>query len=297
MTQPNQLHRIPLPDGRIIALAEYGDPAGRPLLFFHGTPGSHRLAGLIAEKARRNGFRVLAPDRPGLGFSSHDPSRTFLSVADDVRCALDHLELPTAHLVGISGGGPYALACARAIPDRLGRIVLLSPWWFPHGSPDGTQGLDRVFRTYEWAVRHSTFLTKGMARLVASVARKNPRALVKNILRHAPADDRHLLADPAIQAILIEDIGMSFRQGWQGGWRETTLHFSAPGFDLVDIQRPITIYQGAKDNIVPLHFAEKLKAKLPNAILHIEPEGGHFVAIRLQDQVFAELGSTPSSAL
>ncbi len=289
MTQPTHMHRIPLPDGRTLAVAEYGDPAGKPLLFLHGTPGSHRLAGIIAQKAGEYGFRLLAPDRPGLGLSSPHPTRTFLGFAEDIRAVLDHLGLAKVDLVGISGGGPYALACAHAIQERLGRVVLLSPWWFPYGSPDARVGLDPLFKLYESATRRARPLTKPMAYLVAALARKHPRAVIKNILRHAPPDDRKLLADAAIQDILAEDIRMAFAQGWRGQWRETMLDFSAPGFDVAKITLPITLHHGAKDNIVPLHFVEKLAAHLPNAVLHVEPEGGHFVAVRLQDAVFQAL--------
>jgi len=139
------LHDVQLPDGRILNVAEYGDSLGEPMLFLHGTPGSHLLASLIATEARAHGFRVLAPDRPGIGFSSPHPTRTYSSFAEDIRHVLAHFDLKRVHLVGISGGSPYALAIAARMPEALRQFVLLSPWWYPHGATDAREGLNPLF--------------------------------------------------------------------------------------------------------------------------------------------------------
>ena len=60
---------IRLPDGRQLGYAEYGDPKGMPLLFFHGTPGSRLRLSHIDPLARDLGVRVVAPERPGFGLS------------------------------------------------------------------------------------------------------------------------------------------------------------------------------------------------------------------------------------
>ena len=290
----NGTHLIPLPDGRILHVAEYGDPAGKPLLFLHGTPGSHLLGTLIDTAAKKYGYRVLAPDRPGIGRSTHDVARTYTSVARDMRAMLDALKLPQVYLVGISGGGPYALAMAHEMPERLRRVVLLSPWWFPHGTSDATKGLSLLFKAYAWLHKRAPKLTVPIAKLAAKMAAKAPSQIVKTMIRHAPADDKKLLADKTIQQQLADDVWMAFVQGWQGQWRETVLCFRQPSFQPHLINIPITIFHGAMDNVVPLHYAEKLTDHMQQAVLHIEPEGGHFVALRLMDAVFGVL-NTPEN--
>ena len=287
---PHQpLHEIPLPDGRILAVAEYGDPAGKPLFFFHGTPGSHLLAGLIAEEAKKNGFRLFAPDRPGLGFSSQHPARTYGSFAEDIAVALDYLKLPQTALIGISGGGPYALGMAAKHSARLSKVVLLSPWWFPHGVADAKHGLNPVIRSFAWLCEHAPAITKLTAKLASKVGKKHPEQVVANMKRHATRDDKKLLADPALSTQLVQDVAMSFRQEWSGQWRETQLCFEKPDIDVAHIQLPIDIFHGMEDNIVPFHYAQKLAASLPHGTLHADAEGGHFVALRLQEEVFALL--------
>jgi pimeloyl-ACP methyl ester carboxylesterase len=283
------LHKVRLSDGRILNVAEYGDGLGEPMLFLHGTPGSHLLAGLIAEEARANGFRVFAPDRPGLGESSPHLERTYGTFAQDLAEMLDHFNLPKAHLVGISGGGPYALAAAARIPERLKTLVLLSPWWFPYGHKKATDGLNPLFKLYAWLVRSAFRFTRPMSRLAAKLASSMPEKLIEQMIQHAPVDDQMLLASPAVQLQIEADITMSFRQGWEGQWREAVLCFEKPDIDVASITLPVTIFHGAEDNVVPLHYAEKLAAQLPNATLKIDPAGGHFVALRLQDEVFSLL--------
>ena len=119
---------IRLPDGRRLGYAEYGDPAGKPVLHFHGTPDS-RLEGTlpsVAEAAARLGVRLILPDRPGIGLSDFKPGRAILDWPADVLALADALNLPRFALMGLSGGGPYAAACAYKIPQRLTRVGIIS---------------------------------------------------------------------------------------------------------------------------------------------------------------------------
>ncbi|MGI4944133.1 MAG: alpha/beta fold hydrolase, partial [Janthinobacterium lividum] len=98
----------------MISVEEYGDPAGPPVLYFHGWPASRLEAGLIPDLS----VRLLALDRPGYGRSTPQPGRTLLDWPADVAAVADRLGLAKFHVVGLSGGGPYAAACALALPDR-----------------------------------------------------------------------------------------------------------------------------------------------------------------------------------
>src|SRR5438309_1811387 len=109
---------IKLRDGRTLAYAEYGDPAGTPVIFFHGTPGS-RLMAAPAWKDESLGLRIIAPDRPGFGLSTYRPNRTILNWASDVAELADALKLDKFIVAGVSGGGPHSLACAHELPDRV----------------------------------------------------------------------------------------------------------------------------------------------------------------------------------
>ena len=108
-----------LSDGRALGYAQYGDPEGRPLFFSHGTPGSRTLAQLFDAGARRDGVRLIAPERPGFGRSDFLPDRTFADWPDDVSELADALGFDRFAVAGSSGGGPYAAACAWKLPERL----------------------------------------------------------------------------------------------------------------------------------------------------------------------------------
>lgn len=107
-----------LPDGRTLGYAEFGCPNGRPLMWFHGFPMS-RLDGWAADRiARRRGIRVIAPDRPGFGLSTFQPSRRIVDWPADVKALADHIGIKRFAVLGLSGGGPYAVACAYALPKQ-----------------------------------------------------------------------------------------------------------------------------------------------------------------------------------
>jgi pimeloyl-ACP methyl ester carboxylesterase len=118
----NRTHRqIKLRDGRLLGYAEFGAPEGMPVFYFHGFPGS-RLDYLFfddGEVAMENNARIIAVDRPGMGQSAFKRGRQILDWPDDVIALADALRIDRFGVLGISGGGPYAAACAFKIPARL----------------------------------------------------------------------------------------------------------------------------------------------------------------------------------
>ena len=116
-----------LPDGRTLGYAETGSRGGMPLLIIHGSPGS-RLDSLYSNAFDLGDLNVhvAALDRPGMGLSDFQPRRTFMDLSKDVCALADHLGWMRFALIGVSGGGPYAAACALALPDRLTRVGLVS---------------------------------------------------------------------------------------------------------------------------------------------------------------------------
>jgi len=123
---PPPADRVPIDDDRHVAYAEYGDPAGHPIVFLHGTPGSRRLGRLFDDAARREGVRILAPDRPGYGRSSPWPTRDLSDTGAFVAPVLDDAGVDRAGVVGFSGGAPHALAVAATHGDRVTAVDVVS---------------------------------------------------------------------------------------------------------------------------------------------------------------------------
>src|SRR5205823_6605134 len=115
-----------LSGGRRLGYADWGDPDGRPLLFFHGTPASRLAVEWADGSAAEHGIRLLSLDRPGHGLSDPAPGRSLLDWARDIDAFADALGLERFAVAGWSGGGPYVLACAYALTDRLADAVVLS---------------------------------------------------------------------------------------------------------------------------------------------------------------------------
>jgi pimeloyl-ACP methyl ester carboxylesterase len=120
-----------LSDGRVLSYAEFGDPTGYPLIFFHGFPSCRLEAWFLDPIVQRKGIRLIAPDRPGFGRSTFQPNRHFFHYPSDIQALADHLEVDKFAILGGSGGGPYALACAKDTPGRLSAVGLFAsagPW-------------------------------------------------------------------------------------------------------------------------------------------------------------------------
>jgi len=116
---------IQMNSGKRIAYCEYGDPNGKPVLFFHGTPGSRYDPAHCQQAALKYGYRIIAPDRPGIGRSDYVPRRNLLDWPQTGLEIGEQLGFKQFGVIGVSGGSAYALAYAFAIPEKLDFIVTM----------------------------------------------------------------------------------------------------------------------------------------------------------------------------
>lgn len=282
-------YRLRLADGRTLGFLELGDPAGRPVLYFHGYPGSRLEARLAAGAARRLGLRVLAPDRPGFGESTFQPGRTIGAWATDAAELADRLALERFAVVGVSGGGPYALACAARIPGRVRGLALVGALGPPDRKPltRDMVGLNRM--ALALAAR-TPLLARLAVRLAARWVRQDPERWLAHMMAGAPPADRAVLADPAYRALFAESTAEALRQGGRGVSWELTLLARPWNFSLMEVSVPVRIWQGLADNIVPPAVARQLAAALPRSESRYLPDEGHLsLIVRHLDAVLAEL--------
>jgi len=267
-------------DGRRLAVEEWGDPRGQPVFLFHGTPGSRLGPHPRGSVLYRHGIRLLAYDRPGYGGSERAFGRTVADAADDVSTIADTLGIERFSVVGRSGGGPHALACAALMPERVLRVSVLAAL-APRDAPglDWLNGMTRANRE-DYAVAES-----GLGPLAeeyasrAAAARLNPASMMVHLDPHLPEVDRKVVSDSGIKAMLESNFVEAFRGG-PGGWIDDTLAFLAPwGFDLDQIKARVRLWHGPEDVFAPISHSRWLASRIRNAML-IAPRGAaHFSAV------------------
>jgi len=282
-------HRILLRDGRVLACLELGDPHGSPVIYCHGYPGSRLEARLAAGAAGRLRLRLLAPDRPGAGGSTFRPGRSLGAWAADAAELADHFRLERFSIIGVSGGGPYALACAASIPARLNAVALVSAL-APVAGRRAREDMIPSNRLMLALAMRCPPLARGMVHLLARLIRRYPDFYFVRMMRGIPEVDRRVLEDPAYHALLLESMVEAVRQGGYGPARELTLFARRWDFSLDQVRIPVRIWQGLSDNIVPAAMARDLAAALPGSECHYLSGEGHFSLIyRRHEDILADL--------
>lgn len=261
-----------LPDGRQLGFAEFGSPDGKPILYFHGLPGSRLEAGHLHSVALLNRYRLIGIDRPGMGLSSVHPERSMLSWADDVESFADYLGLKKFSIIGHSGGAPFVTVCAYKIPHRLNGVAIMAGM-APFEIPEATASLTRGQRFMNRAIQAMPWIATVMVKLM-SIMLKKP-AMQKQMLKQLPEVDRRIFHDPRTNQAFINAILEAFRHGVNGVCQEIQLTLKPWGFNMTSIKCPVTIWQGSLDKQAPAAHA-KLYAKLiPNAKLTFFKNEGH----------------------
>jgi pimeloyl-ACP methyl ester carboxylesterase len=270
------MNRLTLHDGRTLGYAEYGDPKGKPLFYCHGFPASRYEGELTATAAIKKGLRVIAADRPGFGISDDKPGRTLPGWADDVNELADALGIGRFAILGVSGGGPYALACARAIPQRLsavGIVCSLGPLACT-GLLTGMRWPARLF--FGLSRRSPGLLRLVLNNLLGAVLRHQPSATLSLLTTAAPEADRRALAHPDVKRILTASMKEAFRVGVQGANAELELYSRPWGFAPEEISETVHLWHGTADATVPPSHGRYLAAALPHCLASFVAGEGHF---------------------
>ena len=255
---------LTLRDGRRLGYAEYGKPDGEPGFYFHGHPGSRLEPRFADEAATAAGVRIIALDRPGYGLSDFQPRRTILDWPRDVAEAADLLGLQRFAVLGASGGGPYALACAHAIPERITTVGVISGVG-PYNAPGVTQGMRWQNRIgFQLGARFPP-----LARLImwnmARVVRRRPERVLDAIAQAMSPVDAAIVRRPEVRQILAADIAEAFRQGSRGAALDVVLLGRPWGFRLDEITAAVLLWQGEADTLVPPAMGRHMAARFPTA--------------------------------
>jgi pimeloyl-ACP methyl ester carboxylesterase len=269
----NEFLQYTLPDGRRLAWCERGDLNGSPVFAFHGLPGSRLQVHPDESIARNAGARVIHVDRPGFGRSDPMAGRGLSDWADDIRRLADHLRMGRFAVAGVSGGGPYAWACAARLRDRVTRAAIVSGVG-PRDSMLGSKsGLVRV--GFGAASRAPWLFALPMA-LAAAVGARAPAFYLDRLIKRLPESDRRILRRPEMRAMLVRDLAEAFRNGPWAFLQDLQLEAQPWGIALEQVCCPVALWHGSSDTVVPPSATQALVALVPHATVKMFPDAGHF---------------------
>ena len=284
--------RIVLKDGRTLGFAEYGDPKGEPFLEFHGCPSSRLEAGNYDEAGKKLGVRVIGIDRPGFGISTYVKGYRIVDWPTDVTEFAETLGLDRFPVAGISSGSPYALACARFIPERLKGCAVVSgvpPLVVQDEKIDAGQFLMAEALLQGRLAKSLPFATRAIYRYILWQIRKDPVKAIQQVKGHA-ASDIEILKRPEVKQHFQDMIIESSRNGVRGPVDSIALELKDWGFSLSDISMKINIWHGERGYMVFPAGAKYVASKLPNPNLHIVPNAGHIsLVVERAEDVLREL--------
>jgi len=280
--QPDVTERtVETPDGRILAVQESGDPAGKPVLVHMGTPNSRYLYGPTMADAAARGLRLISYDRPGYGGSTPQPGRGHADCAADVRSICAALGIDRLGIWGISGGGAHALACAALLPDLAAGVASLAGL-----APYDAEGLDwfegmgqenaddfRESATDKVAARKKMDQDweEAMATTADDLAEQFPTLL-------SPQDAAVLTGELAEYLAFSEHEGLA--PGSEGWWEDGEAQVGPWGFELADISVPVLLLHGRHDQFVPFGHGEWLAAHIPGVEARLLDDDGHLTLLQ-----------------
>jgi len=277
---PRLDQHIKLADGRKLGFDEYGVEDGKPVFYFHGTPSSRLEWRMLHSAAmlQELHLRLIAPDRPGMGLSSFAKRRRISDWPADVVSLADYIGLKRFAVLGYSGGGPYALACARSIPERLTRVGVASGAG-PFDQPGLTDGISSGNLQYFQMVHDKPWLSRQMLRMMGLLARFTGNKVIANVQASLPDADRRAVSRPEIQAGFLDMLREALRPGPRGAQHDTLLMTSPWEFRPQDIRMYVKLWHGEEDRNVPPAMGRYLADLIPDSRIHFYPGEGHISLI------------------
>ncbi|MFV0298017.1 MAG: alpha/beta fold hydrolase [Hyphomicrobiaceae bacterium] len=292
MRDATDFEQLSLPDGRRLGWTTFGDPGGRPVLAFHGTPACRLLFSPADDVARRLGLCVIAPDRPGFGVSDPQPGRTLADWSRDTSHLMDHLRIGRAPVVAISGGGPYAVGVAAHLSERISGLALVSPLG-EIGAPSDKVHLSRAERGFFLGLPKVPRLLRRGARMTRAAFLAAPEVSFSMFAATLSSADRRVFSVPATRRAMIAMTREAVRQGVDAPLADMAI-FSKPwGLDLGAIRTPAVLWQGTADKVVPAAFTFDFADRLGDCRVH-ELEGqGHFWVFEHIEEVMRAVADLP----
>jgi pimeloyl-ACP methyl ester carboxylesterase len=275
---------------RQIGFAEFGDPQGHAVFWLHGTPGARRQIPVEARVyAEQKHIRLIGADRPGIGSSTPFQYPNVLAFSDDLRTIADVLGIDEMAVIGLSGGGPYALACAAAMPDRVvvtGVLGGVAPTIGPEAISGGLMSLCSTVAPLMPLIGLPLRLAAvGLIQLIRPLGSR----AVDMYGRVSPEGDRRLLARPEFKAMFLDDLLNGSRKQMAAPFADVVVFARDWGFRLDEVKVPVRWWHGDKDHIIPFEHGQHVVSRLPDAELYTLPGESHLAGLGCAEEIVANL--------
>ncbi|MDQ5920610.1 MAG: hypothetical protein QG673_666 [Pseudomonadota bacterium] len=267
-----------LHNGTDLCFSEFGRPNGKPVIYFHGFPGSRLETQRFNHIAAENGYRLITIDRPGMGLSTIDKKRSILSTINYITNLADYLEIDKFSVMGHSGGCPFVVACAYLITQRLTGAAIVSGM-SPFVNPETHVGMMREQLIGSKLVKIFPPFASLMMRITRMMLKKSDK-LMEKMIKPLPEVDKAIFRDPVSGEELINSTLEAFRNGVAGPALEMKILLNSWGFELKNINFPVSIWHGAVDTQVPISNGKLYAKLLQQSTLKIFEKDGHHSIIK-----------------
>lgn len=265
---------ISLPDGRSLEIHFAGQPSSDALIFHHGTPGASLTWEEWLPDVQAQGGFAVAYSRAGYGDSTRNEGRTVADINQDTLAILKHFEISRFVAVGWSGGGPHCLA-NTLMPEAIAAISIAGVG--AYGEPDLNflEGMgEENHIEFGAAVAGAKEIEEWMHQYSPDTAQVTGPQLIEALGGLIGAADQQVLTPEAANNV-AQEFRYALKRGYYG-WMDDDLAFVQPwGFDLTQISKPVELWQGDEDFMVPHAHGQWLATKIPTAELHMVANEGH----------------------
>ena len=270
--------RITLHDGRTLSYDDYGDPAGVPVILFHGLGSSRRFHPPDEQTLIAQNIHLVVPDRPGIGGSSRTPAHNILGYAEDIATLDKVLQLGRFIALGWSAGAAYALACAYALPTHISMVGIVSGA-APFTGADAPHHLPNQWRRIGLMTHYAPWMIRRFFRQTSHKITTDADAALKKSIEEMDAPDRALMAQPAIYQMMRESSLEGFTNHGEGV-ADDALALARPwGFALNEIQQQVLLWYGSDDTTWPVQVGQHLADKLLHAELTVTDGAAHLLLL------------------
>lgn len=276
-----------LENGLRVCYAEYGAEAGTPLIYYHGWPSSRLQAQTLDRIGKERGMTVYALDRPGLGRSDHDKNRKLQDISTVISEFLEHRQVEEKiHLLGVSGGGPYALATACALNERIQTtsVVCGAP---PLAEFKGTKGMNPTYRALLKMRPLLPTLIKPALPVTKWVASKTyDEPPLSWFVKTLAPEDRRIFTEDETSLFALDSFREALAQNAPGLILDADAYTLPWELDYETITHPVHFWHGTEDQNLPLYMTEQLASQVPTSIPHwLEGEGHYSVPIKYAEEI------------